>query len=360
VAKAAMESGAARRHIDIPEYVDALIDRQGAGQALRSAIMNKARRGTSKRIVFTEGEDPRIIRAAAHVVDEGIGVPILLGRRDKIYETIMELGLRFQPETLDPYVNENLPEFQEALYELRQRKGINMARARTMLRNRNYFAPMMIKKGLADVYVSGLTYEYPDVLRPALQIFGTRPETRHVCGVYIIMIKRRVYLFSDTTVNIDPDSETLCEIAILAADFAKTLDLDPQVAMLSFSNFGSTPHPFSEKVSRAVNMVRELRPDINIDGEMQADTAVVEAIVEDRYPFSRVKDANVLIFPDLGSANIAYKLLARLTKVDAIGPVLLGVGAPVQVIQAGDDVDDIVALSAFAAVDAQSRESRGY
>lgn len=214
---------------------------------------------------------------------------------------------------------------------------------------------MMLHTGEADAFISGLTYEYPDVLRPALQIFHTRADVHRACGVYLIIVKGRVYLFSDATVNIDPDAATLAEIAILAADFAKTLDLDPRVAMLSFSNFGSTPHPASIKARDAVRRVRQSRPDIVIDGEMQADVAVVGELIEGRYPFSAVKDANILIFPDLGAANIAYKLLARLGGAETIGPILLGIDAPVHVLQAGDDVKDIVAMSAVAAVDAQSR-----
>jgi malate dehydrogenase (oxaloacetate-decarboxylating)(NADP+) len=174
-----------------------------------------------------------------------------------------------------------------------------------------------------------------------------------------MVIKGRVYFFTDTTINIDPDAETLAEIAILANDFAKSLDFTPRVAMLSFSNFGSVRHPLADKMRDAVEVVQRLRPDIAIDGEMQADTAVVEKIVNDRFPFSRVRDANVLVFPGLSSANIAYKLLARLTDAEAIGPVLLGMGWPCQVLQAGDDVDSIVALTAFAALDAQRRAAGG-
>lgn len=361
VAKAAMRSGVARRELDIETYRDVLIRRQGTGQEIRNNVINKAKKGRIKRIVFPEGEESRIIRAAAIVKDEGIAVPILLGRPERIRKSIEELGLRFDPEIIDPYLDERLQDYVESFYQLRQRRGVNRARARSLLRSRNYYAPMMVKAGDADAVVGGLIHEYPDVLRPALQIFGTRPETSRACGVYLMIIKQRVYLFTDTTVNIDPDAETLAEIAILAADFSRTLDIEPKVALLSFSNFGSTPHPSSEKVADAVTLIRERRPDLAVDGEMQADTAVVESIVQERYPFSQVRDANVLVFPDLGSANIAYKLLSRLsTNARAIGPVLLGLGAPVQIIQAGDDVDDIVALTTFAVLDAQSRESRGY
>ncbi|MGF1505229.1 MAG: phosphate acyltransferase, partial [Anaerolineae bacterium] len=188
------------------------------------------------------------------------------------------------------------------------------------------------------------------------QIIGTRPDANHAAGLYVLIINKRVYLLADDTVNIDPDAETLAEIAILAADFASTdLGLDPRVAMLSFSNFGSSRHPEARRVREAVDLVRARRPDIVVDGEMQADTAVVPAIVEERYPFSSVKDANVLVFPNLSAANVAYKLLQRLGGAETIGPVLLGMAAPVQILQAGDDVDEIVAMTAIAVTEAQMR-----
>ncbi len=360
VAQAAMDSGVARRDIDIAEYRQRLIARQGRGQMVRNFIMNKARTGQTRRIVFAEGRERKVIRAAARVKDEGIGVPILLGNESYIRETIDELGLDFDPEIIDHMKAPYIDEYVEAFYQLRHRKGVTMEKANSMLRSRNYFGPMMVKQGHADAMVSGVAHDYPDVMRPALQIFGTRSEASIVCGLYLLIVNDDVYLFSDATVNIDPDSETLSEIAILANDFARTLEISPRIAMLSFSNFGSTPHAVTEKVASAVDIVRKRRPDIVIDGEMQADTAVVERIIEERYPFSRVKNANVLIFPNLGAANIAYKLLARLTNATAIGPILLGLGAPIHVVQAGDDVEDIVSIAAVAAMDAQSRASRGY
>ncbi len=355
VAEAAIRSGVARRKIDISTYREALIQRQGLGQQVRYTIVNKAKMGGKKRIVMAEGEESKMLRAAFQVQEEGIGTPILLGREERIRKTIADLGLRFDPQVIDPYEHPNQERYRDALYELRQRSGVTKAQARVLLRNRNYYGPLMVKMGDADTFISGLTYEYPDVIRPALQVFHTRPGATRASGVYLMIIKGRVYLFTDATVNIDPDAETLSEIAILAADFARTLDIEPRVAMLSFSNFGSTPHPLASKVRDAVSLVRKKRPDIVVDGEMQADTAVVADIVEQRYPFSTVKDANVLVFPDLGSANVAYKLLARLTDAEAIGPILLGIGAPVHVLQAGDDVADIVAMAAVAVMDAQSR-----
>lgn len=360
VAQAAMDSGVARRNINIDEYRNRLIARQGRGQIVRNYIMSKAKLGIKKRIVFAEGREPKVIRAAARVNDEGIGIPILLGNPDDIRNKIEELGLRFDPEIVDNQQDLRLTSYSEGLYELRRRKGVTRDKAQSLIRSRNYFAPMMVKMGDADAMVSGIAHEYPDVMRPALQIFGTRENASIVCGLYIMIIRDDVYLFTDTTVNIDPNAETLAEIAILANDFSKTLGIDPRIAMLSFSNFGSTPHPASKKVSDAVQSVQTRRPDIMIDGEMQADTAVVESIVNERYPFSKVKDANILVFPNLAAANIAYKLMARLSNATVIGPVLLGLGAPIHVLQAGDDVEDIVAIAAVAAMDAQSRSSRGY
>jgi malate dehydrogenase (oxaloacetate-decarboxylating)(NADP+) len=357
VARAAIESGVARREMDIDSYRDHLIMRQGTGAQVRSRILNKARMGGKRRVVYAEGEEWKIIRAAAQVAEEGIAEPILLGRRDIIISAIEQLGLRFQPEVIDPYEAGQREKYMDHFWGLRQRKGVTQARARTLLRDRNYFGPMMVKLGHADTFISGLTYEYPDVIRPALQIFRSRHDGSRASGVYLVIARGRVYLFTDATVNIDPDADALAEIAILAADFARTLDIEPMVAMLSFSNFGSTPHPHSTKVRDAVQIVRQRRPDIVVDGEMQADVAVVPDLMAQRYPFSRVRDANVLVFPDLGSANVAYKLLDRLGGAETIGPILLGMDAPVHVLQAGDDVEDIVAITAVAVMDAQSRKS---
>ena len=307
VAQAAMESGVARRQIDIEEYRQILISRQGASREVRQNIINRAKSGKTKRIVFPEGEEPKVIRAAAQIKDEGIAEPILMGRAERIQGVIDDLGLNYEPNMFDHYYAENTYDYVDILYGLRQRKGVTRVKARSLLRRRNYYASIMVKNGDADAMVSGITYEYPDVIRPALQVFGTREGATRAAGVYLMVIDDRSYLFTDATVNIDPDSETLSEIAILANDFAKTIGIDPRVAMLSFSNFGATPHPLSAKVSDAVQLVRKKRPDIMVDGEMQADTAVVIDIVEERYPFSTVKDANILVFPILDAANISYK-----------------------------------------------------
>jgi malate dehydrogenase (oxaloacetate-decarboxylating)(NADP+) len=292
-------------------------------------------------------------------LEEGIGHPILLGREPIIRQKIEELGLSFNPEIIDPRKFDRLPEYAESFYQMRQRKGVTLAYAAKRMRDRHFFGPMMVRMGDADAYVSGLKSEYPEVIRPALQVHHTAPGTPLVAGVYIIIIKERVYLFTDATVNIDPSAEDLAAIACLAADFAVKLELSPRVAMLSFSNFGSTPHPCSDKVRAAAALVKQLRPDLAVDGEMQADTAIVADIIESRYPFSQVQDANVLVFPSLEAANIAYKLLTRLGDAQAIGPILLGLGAPVHVLQTGDEVRDIVNIAAVAVMDAADRRKAG-
>jgi malate dehydrogenase (oxaloacetate-decarboxylating)(NADP+) len=356
VAKAAMETGVARKQINLDEYRLQLAFRLGKGEQVRHYILNKAKSSApQKRIVFAEGEEPKILRAAAQIVDEKIGIPYLIGRPEVIGSQLAQLGLECCAEIIDPASHPRLEQYAQAYYEIRQRKGLTLQDARRLVRQPNILGPLMVKLGDADAFVSGLAYDYPDVIRPALQIHHTRSGARLAAGVYIMIVGDRTYLFTDATVNIDPTSEDLAEIAILAADFARQLELEPRLALLSFSNFGSTRHPLSDKVRSAVELIKRRRPDLVVDGEMQADTAVTPEIIDERYPFSLVKDANVLVFPSLESANIAYKLLARLGNAQAIGPILLGVGAPVHVLQTGDEVKDIVNIAAVAVMDALSR-----
>ncbi|GIK08546.1 MAG: bifunctional malic enzyme oxidoreductase/phosphotransacetylase [Anaerolineaceae bacterium] len=359
VAETAMKTGVARKPIDINEYRQQLTFRQGRGEQMRYFFQNKARAsGGTKRVVFAEGEEPKVIRAAYRLKEEGIAAPILIGRPEVVQERVAELGLHCCPEVVDPFNFTRIDEYARAYHNLRARKGVSLAIARNRIRQANIFGPMMVKMGDADAFVSGLTYEYPDVIRPALRIHHTAAGAARAAGVYIMIVDDRVYLFTDATVNIDPSAEDLSEIACLAADFAKQLEIEPRVAFLSFSNFGSTPHPLSEKVRKAVDLTKARRPDLVVDGEMQADTAVIPEIVEERYPFSQVRDANVLVFPSLESANIAYKLLARLGNAKAIGPILLGTGAPVHVLQTGDDVNAIVQIASVAVMDAMGRNGK--
>jgi malate dehydrogenase (oxaloacetate-decarboxylating)(NADP+) len=358
VAKAAMESGVARQHLDIQAYRDQLELRRNRGQQVRVSIINKARSGRRQRIVYGEGEESKIIRAAAQVAEERIAEPILIGRPDVIRQKTIELGLNnFEPHVVDPLNFPRHDEYADRLYRLRQRHGMTKDRVDESLQQPNYLGPLMVRMGDADGYLSGLTYEYPEVIRPALQIFHTRPGARLASGVYLVIANDQVYVFTDATVNIEPNAEDLAEIAILAADFARTLDIQPRIAMLSFSNFGSTRHPLSQKVQQATMLVKQKRPDLLVDGEMQADVAVSGTLMQERYPFSLVHDANVLVFPDLEAANIAYKLLAKLGNAQIIGPILLGLNAPIHVLQTGDSVQDIVAMSAVAAMDSQSRRN---
>ena len=357
VAQSAMQSGVARKRIDIDEYRQQLAFRQGIGQQVRYYIMNKAKSAPKKkRVVFAEGEETKIIRAAVQLRDEGIALPILVGRPDVIHEKVRLLGLDFEVEIVNPTQFARIDEYAQGYYQLRQRKGVALKDAQKIVMDPNVFGPMMVKMGDADAFVSGLTYDYPDVIRPALQIHHTQPAAHIAAGVYIMIINNRVLLFTDATVNIDPTADDLAEIACLAANYARQLGLEPRVALLSFSNFGSTPHSLSKKIQRAVEVIRSKCPDFAVDGEMQADTAVVSEIIDQRYPFSQVKDANVLVFPSLESANIAYKLLARLGNAQAIGPILIGMGAPIHVLQTGDDVRDIVNMAAVAVMDAMSRD----
>jgi malate dehydrogenase (oxaloacetate-decarboxylating)(NADP+) len=348
----------ARKEIALDEYRHQLAMRQGIGQQVRHFILNQAKAvKKQERVVFAEGEETKVIRAAHQIKEDGIGTPILIGREAVIRGKIEELGLSCDPEIVNPEAFDHLEKYIDRFYALRRRKGVSLREARKRMRSdRNVFGTMMVSFGDADAFLSGLTYEYPEVIRPALQIHHTADGVERAAGVYIVITDEQVYIFSDATVNIDPSAEDLAEIACLAADFAKRLGLEPRVGMLSFSNFGSTPHPLSTKVRTAVELVKRKRPDLQVDGEMQADTAVDSAIVDERYPFSAVRDANVLVFPSLESANIAYKLLDKLGKAQMIGPILLGIGAPVHVLQMGDDVADIVNMAAVAVMDAGSRE----
>jgi malate dehydrogenase (oxaloacetate-decarboxylating)(NADP+) len=356
VAEMAMKTGIARKTIDIDEYREQLAYRQGKGEQVRYFFQNKARSsGGTKRVAFAEGEEQKIIRAAYQIQEEGIATPVLIGSATVIENQLKTLGLDFKPQVVDPHNFKNLEAYTKSYYELRNRKGVSEADAVKLVRDPNILGSLMVKMGDADAFVSGLTHDYPEVIRPSLQIHHTAKGATRAAGVYIMIVEDRVYLFTDATVNIDPTAEDLSEIATLAADFAKRLEIEPRVAFLSFSNFGSTPHPLSDKVRRAVELTKARRPDLQVDGEMQADTAVESLIMEERYSFSAVKDANVLVFPSLESANIAYKLLARLGKAKAIGPILLGMGAPVHVLQTGDDVNAIVQIASVAVMDAMAR-----
>jgi len=359
VAEAAIESGVARTELDLDAYRLELEARLGRRREVMRDIMIKARRDP-RRIVYPEGEHDRVIRAAVRCVDEGIARPVLLGRPQRIQQKAALFGIDLNGvEILDPAADEErLERYAEVLYLSRQRKGLTRAEARERVRSPIYFSCMMVHEGDADGLVAGEEFSYPETIRPALEVIGTAPAVRHVAGLYMMIFQHDLMFFADTTVNIDPDEDVLAEIALLSASFVRRLGVDPRMAMLSYSNFGSVRNPDTERIRRAVEKVKSLAPDLVIDGEMQADAAVVPEILANTFPFSTLQDrANVLIFPDLNSANIAYKLLARLGGAEAIGPILLGMDKPVHVLQRGSTAADIVNLTAIAVVDAQRRET---
>jgi malate dehydrogenase (oxaloacetate-decarboxylating)(NADP+) len=361
VARAAMESGVARVPIaDFEAYrrrLETLISRR---LELMHGLIDRAKRDP-KRVVFPEGEHDKILRAAKILVDEGIAHPILLARREVIADKLEALDLSESKVTIiHNESSEKFAQYAERFHDIRRRDGVTLEDARKRMRMRNYFGTMMLEAGDADGLISGLTQSYPETIRPALQIIHTREGVERVSGAYILILQDRLFFLADTTVNIDPKPDELAEIALLTVEFARRFGVVPRVAMLSFSNFGSNNHPSARKVRKAVEIVRGLDPDLEVDGEMQADTAVFEAILQENYPWSRLQGpANVLIFPELQSANIAYKLIWRLANAEAIGPILLGMAKPVHVLQSGLEVSDIVNMAALCVVDAQEAGEPG-
>ena len=361
VAKAAMDSGVARRPIeDLDKYRERLEALQGRSKEIMRVLINKAR-SNPKRIVFPEGEEDKILRATAILIDEGVAIPILLGDIEIIRARARELNIDLGDTLIiDPRQSEKTREYTEELFALRQRKGVTLAEARRMMRNnRNYFGAMMVEKGDADSMLSGINAHYPDTIRPALEVIGKLDHLSKVHGMYMMVTKKDVTFFADTTVAIEPTAEELAETAILTSQYARHFDVEPRVAMLSFSNFGSAEHPLTIKVKRATAMVKQIDPNLTVDGEVQANVALDPELVERQYPFSKLKgNANCFIFPDLQSGNIAYKLLHKLGGAETVGPILMGMKKPVHVLQRGDDVSEIVNMAAVAVVDVQEMQSK--
>jgi malate dehydrogenase (oxaloacetate-decarboxylating)(NADP+) len=353
VAWAAVASGIAGRIIDVEEYRAELEARLGPERQVMRGLITRAQQDPQS-IVFPEGDDPRILRAARILADEGIARPILLGDLDAIRHQADDASLTLEDiELLDPHTAPDREQFAEELWQRRQRRGMTRREAQTRVLDPIYYGLLMLRAGRADALVAGEEIEYPDSIRPALEVIGVEPGRKHVSGIYMMIFRQQTFFFADTTVNIEPDAETLAEIATATANFVLRLGVEPRVAMLSFSNFGSVKHPQARKVQQAVSLLHERVPDLQVDGEMQADTAVVERILTRVYPFAKLRGpANVLIFPDLNAANIAYKLLARLGDAQAIGPILVGMDRPVHVLQRLSEVPDIVNMAVIAAVDA--------
>jgi malate dehydrogenase (oxaloacetate-decarboxylating)(NADP+) len=353
VAEAAIESGVARVERDLDTYRDELEARLGKSREMMRVVLNKAK-SDPKRVVFAEGGDEKILRAAYQLADEGVAEPVLVGRRERIRRTAAELGLDFDPEVVDPAAD-RLDPYADRLYELRQRKGVTRTEAAELVRDGDWLASTMVEMGDADAMLTGLTHHYPTALRPPLQVVGTADDAEYAAGVYMLTFKNRVVFCADATVNQDPDAEVLEEVARHTAELARRFNVEPRVALLSYSDFGTVDNEGTRKPRAAAASLRaDPTVAFPVDGEMQADTAVVEEMLTADYGFSELDaPANVLVFPNLEAGNIAYKLLQRLGGAEAIGPMLVGMDEPVHVLQRGDEVKDIVNLAGVAVVDAQ-------
>lgn len=358
VAKAAMDSGVARQKIvHWEKYNVELQERIGIDHRLISRIITRAQK-EPKKVIFAEAEYTNILKAAQMAIDERIATPILIGRIDKITALIEEFGLEDlkKCQIIDPYLEKDRVEsFAKILCEKRQRKGMTLDQARRNMRNRNYFASMMVHLGEADALLAGISNDYPKTIIPALQIIGVEEGVNRVAGMYIITTNKGNYFFADTTVNKNPTAEELVDIIGLTKRVVKFFDTEPHIAVISYSNFGSASGEVPRKVSRAVEIAKEKWPDLIIDGDLQADVALNKKLLQEKYPFSSLAGitANTLVFPDLATGNVAYKLLMQIGDAEVIGPVLMGMKKSVHVLQAGSSTRNIFNMTAIAVVDAQ-------
>jgi malate dehydrogenase (oxaloacetate-decarboxylating)(NADP+) len=353
VADAAVESGCARKELDRETYVERLEARLGKSREMMRVVLNKAK-SEPKRVVLAEGDDEKMIRAAFQLTEQGIAEPVLIGDREEIWATAERLGLDFSPEIVDPEEG-NLDPYADRLHQLRQRKGITRREADELIQDGNYLGSVMVEMGDADALLTGLMHHYPSALRPPLQVIGTDDDADYAAGVYMLTFKNRVVFCADATVNQSPGEDVLAEVTKQTAKLARRFNIEPRAALLSYSDFGSVDNEGTRKPREAARMLHgDDEVDFPVDGEMQADTAVVEEMLEGDYEFSELDEpANVLVFPNLEAGNIAYKLLQRLGGAEAIGPMLVGMDKPVHVLQRGDEVKDIVNLAGVAVVDAQ-------
>lgn len=363
VAKAAMESGVAKEPIeDWSKYKDALLERLGSDNKLVRLLLSRARTNP-KRVVFAEADQLDVLKAAQIAHDEGIAIPILLGRKDTISSLMKEIEFEAEVEIIDPKSDEELErknKYAEAYWMQKKRKGITKYSAQKIMRERNYFAAMMVNEGDADALISGYSASYPKVLKPMLELIGKAKGVTRVATTNIMMTQRGPMFLSDTAINIDPSAEDLAKIAYMTSRVAKMLGIEPIIAMTSYSNFGSSDNPDAKKVREAVDYLHKTYPNMVVDGEVQMDFALNSKMLQDIFPFSRLagRKVNTLIFPNLDSANITYKLLKELNKAESIGPIMIGMGKPVHILQLGASVDEIVNMVAIAVVDAQEREKK--
>jgi len=358
VARAAIETGMARMELDMTEYVDRLRASLGPGREVMRWMTNRARRQKA-RIVFPEGHNDTIIRAAVQMVEDGIAQPVLIGIPQRVQDKCRAMGLKTDGLEVVYAAEQEAKRhaYAQTFFMKRGRKGLTLAEARWNMYKPIFFGTSMVEAGDADALVGGIEANYAEILRPALQVIGVAPGVRRVAGLYMLAFPNRELLFlADTTVNIDPDAQTMADIALQTAAFVRDLGIRPRIAMVCFSNFGSVAHDEAKQMAEAVEIVKAADPELEIDGEMQADTAVDPTKLVGIYPFSNLKGpANVLVFSRLSAANAAYKLLDRLGGADAIGPVLLGMAKPVHILQRGCPAQDVLNLATLASVDWQAR-----
>ncbi|WP_069660673.1 NADP-dependent malic enzyme [Arcticibacter eurypsychrophilus] len=360
VAFAAIESGVARTVItDWDAYKEQLSRRLGGDDAILRALSNRAKLDP-KRVVFAEADQYKILKAAQIVKEEGIATPILLGNRTNILKIIKEHDLDLRGVTIiDPLESgDRFEEYSEFLYQKRKRRGVSLFQARKLMRDRNYYGSSMVQFGDADALITGLTNDYGSTLKPALQVIGADPEINRVAGMYMMLTKKGPVFFGDTTVNKDPTAEDLVSIALLLDKSVRKFNVSPRIAVLSYSNFGSNEGVVPEKTREAVRLLHEYYPQIVVDGEMQGNFAVNKCLLKENFPFSKLIDApaNTLVFPNLESGNIAYKLLQELGEAEAVGPILLGLNKPVHVLQMGSSVREIVNMVTIAVVEVQEKQ----
>jgi malate dehydrogenase (oxaloacetate-decarboxylating)(NADP+) len=360
VAKAAIESGVARKTItDWDAYAEELKRRLGMDDSIMRAITNKAK-SAPKRVVFAEADNYKILKAAQIVKDDNIAIPILLGNKTIIQQIIDENALELEGvQIVEPALEPaRMKKYAEFLYNKRQRKGITLFEANKLMRDRNYFGAAMVEFGEADAMISGLTKNYASTIKPALQVIGTEPGVNRVAGMYMMMTEKGPVFFGDTTVNVDPTVEELVDLTLLLDKSVRKFNIQPRIAMLSYSNFGSNEGIIPEKTRAAVKILHEKHPTITVDGDMQGNFAINNSLLRENFPFSRLVDApaNTLVFPNLESGNIAYKLLQELGGAEAVGPILLGLKKPVHIVQLGSSVREIVNMVTIAVLDVQGKE----
>ncbi|MGO3181383.1 MAG: NADP-dependent malic enzyme [Aequorivita sp.] len=363
VAKAAMESGVATTDItDWEKYQDELYDRMGGDNKIIRLLLNRAKLNP-KRIVYTEADHLDVLKAAQIVYEEGIGIPVLLGRKDVIKDFMEQLEFDADLEIIDPKSDdkpEKLDIYVEKFWKKRRRTGTTLYDAQKLMTERNYFAGMMLSEGDVEAMISGYSRSYPLVVKPVFETVGKFDGVNKVATTNLMLTKRGPLFISDTSINIDPTAKELAQIARMTNYTMKMFGLEPTIAMISYANFGSSKDPRATKVREAVDLIHKSNPDMILDGELQTDFALNAELLQKKFPFSKLagKKVNALIFPNLDSANSNYKLLKELNGVESIGPIMLGMRKPVHILQMGASVDEIVNMSAVAVVDAQQKEKQ--